>query len=136
MEILKFENASEDLPRSRKFSKSWLIFGGTAAVLGIGTAFASSTININGGNAIQIGQGVTATANCQGSDSISVNPNSVLKVTDSEPKFYISSIDLNNVNDTNNDDSTGLGCGGLDFKVQIWHGKSSPSPPILRPRFR
>ena len=137
MEILRFDESDAPAPKKKRPSKGWLALGLVAALMGIGTAFASSTININGGNPIQIGQGITQTASCQGSDSIQIRPNTAIDTSQSPASFYIKSLDLKNVNSTDHfyiDDngvekeSTSAGCAGLDFKVQIWHNKDNPVP--------
>ena len=50
MEILRFEESDAPAPKKKRPSKGLLALGLVAALMGIGTAFASSTISINGDN--------------------------------------------------------------------------------------
>jgi hypothetical protein len=76
MEILRFdENGSR--PRKSRFSaKSLTIIGIFAFIFGIGSAFATSTITVNGDNTVQLGQGITQVTACD--SSINVSPVSSL----------------------------------------------------------
>jgi hypothetical protein len=86
--------------------------------MGIGTAFASSTININNTNTVTMGQGVANVVSCQ-SDSLHVTPNSGLFTEVQPPTFYLDQIVISNVNyDSYLAESPG--CGGKDFRVRTW----------------
>ena len=65
MEILRFEESDAPAPKKKRPSKGLLALGLVAALMGIGTAFASSTIDINTNNKVQLGQGVASTVTCQ-----------------------------------------------------------------------
>ena len=66
MEILRFEEESAPAPKKKHRSKGLIALGLVATMMGAGTALAttSSTISINGGTDIQLGQGVTAVVGC------------------------------------------------------------------------
>ena len=76
MEILRFEEAPTGAPKRKKSSRSFLALGLVATLFGISTAFASSTIAINGGTNVQLGQGVTAVTACD--NAIGVVPTTTL----------------------------------------------------------
>ena len=131
MEILRFEENESFAPRRKKSSRTWVALAFFGVVLGVGSAFASSTIAINGTNTVALGQGVAATVNCQPSgQSLTVTPGTNLWVdpTSSDSSklsyFYLSSIDISNV-DSN--------CVGQDFKVQIFKPKDSAGAPTQNP---
>ena len=118
MEILRFEESDAPAPKKKRPSKGLLALGLVAALMGIGTAFASSTIDINTNNKVQLGQGVASTVTCQ-DEELTVQPFSSLNVSEGEPFFYLSAISISNVND-NSPDADGIGCRGKDFRIQIW----------------
>jgi hypothetical protein len=64
MEILRFEQVPESAPKRKKSSRGFLALGLVAALFGISTAFASSTITINTNNQVALGQGVVTVSGC------------------------------------------------------------------------
>ena len=116
MEILRFDESDAPAPKKKRPSKGWLALGLVAALMGIGTAFAStsvgSKITINGNDKVPLSQGVATTVNCQ-SDDLNVVPTSqVYFPADSEdPYFYLKNLDISGVNSS---------CDGKDFKIQIF----------------
>ena len=61
MEILRFDEPDAPAPKRKRPSKAWLALSLVAALMGVGTAFASSTIQLNN---VQLGQGVTSIVTC------------------------------------------------------------------------
>ena len=59
MEILRFEESDAPAPKKKRPSKGLLALGLVAALMGIGTAFASSTISINGNTVPTLIQTIT-----------------------------------------------------------------------------
>jgi hypothetical protein len=118
MEILRFDNAGSTTPQRKKSSKGMLAVGLVATLFGISSAFASSTIQINGDTPIALGQGVTAVTACD--TSISVDPLTTMKVIESQPDFYLETITVTNVDTATTVSTTGLGCGGKTFELEIY----------------
>jgi hypothetical protein len=141
MEILRFEEAPSDAPKRKKSSRSFLALGLVATLFGVSTAFASSTIQINGpSNLVALGQGVAAVLRCD--PDVTITPNADLSLATvaptatamPTPEFILSNIQVADV-DTRDaalavDD---LGCGGKDFKMQVFHTViqySDAVPPV------
>jgi len=130
MEILRFDEPDAPTPKRKRPSKAWLALSLVAALMGVGTAFASSTININGNNLTPLGQGVSTATTCD--SRIDVTPTAGLNtpiedsstaLSDLKPSFYLSSIVVSGINNATPDPETGAGCLGVDFKVQVWKNK-------------
>ena len=118
MEILRFEGQSGTSANGKKSSKGMLAIGLVATLFGIGSAFASSTIQINNDAAIALGQGVTAVTACD--DEISVDPLTAMRVNDAGPKFYLDTITVSGVNNSVTDTTTAIGCRGNFFDLQVF----------------
>ena len=122
MEILRFDESDVPAPKRKSASKGWLALGLVATLMGVGTAFASSTINVNGNNLASLGQGVSVVTGCD--DNITVSPVSGLDITDESPSFKLSSIQLGDIDlrlritDTGAD--FGHGCAGQALKIQVF----------------
>ena len=131
MEILRFDESDAPAPKKKRPSKGWLALGLVAALMGIGTAFASSTISINGNNQVPLSQGVAQVVNCQ-SDDLTIIPQSHLYVPtpssepgdDSyeSPYFYLQELTISNVKST---------CENKDFKFKIYPPGAETSPTPL-----
>ena len=76
MQILRFEDAPEVAPKRKKSSAGWVGIGLVAALFGVSTAFASSTISINETNTINLAQGVVAVKGCE--SDIGILPSTTL----------------------------------------------------------
>ena len=76
MQILRFEDAPEVAPKRKKSSAGWVGIGLVAALFGVSTAFASSTISINETNTINLAQGVVAVTGCD--SDIGILPSTTL----------------------------------------------------------
>ncbi|CAN2212030.1 hypothetical protein MCEMRE22_01028 [Candidatus Nanopelagicaceae bacterium] len=85
MEILRFEDQGPSAPHRKKSSRGFLIVGLIATLFGISSAFASSTITINGTNAVNLGQGVVTVSGCD--SSIGFKP--ITKLSDSATAFQV-----------------------------------------------
>jgi hypothetical protein len=73
MSLLNLNSPSGRAPRGKKSSRVWMGFGLIIAVLGIGSTFAAS-ININGGQDTEFGQGSTRTVYCGGDQEVTIAP--------------------------------------------------------------
>ena len=73
MSLLNLNSTSGRAPRGKKSSRVWMGFGLIIAVLGIGSTFAAS-ININGGQDTEFGQGSTRTVYCGGDEQVTIAP--------------------------------------------------------------
>jgi hypothetical protein len=124
MEILRFDDAGSKTPQRKKSSKGMLLVGLVATLFGISTAFASSTITINGAAPIALGQGVTAVAACD--TAIRIIPNTQMSVETGTPTFFMTSLAINNIDAKRQDVVTGLGCGGKIFDLQVFNASNIP----------
>jgi len=140
MEILRFDESDVPAPKRKSASKGWLALGLVATLMGVGTAFASSTINVNGNNLASLGQGVSLVTGCD--NEINVAPQSGVDISNEKPEFRLSSIDFSDINtnakDTNEttgspspspNPNLGKGCGGQAFMIQIFSKPSGEDHP-------
>jgi hypothetical protein len=127
MEILRFEEATSPAPKRKKSSKGYITLGFVAAVFGIGSAFASSTITINSNSPIALGQGVTLVTACD--DAISIAPITAMTVEEpGGPTFYMTELQIKGINALLPNVETGIGCGGKVFDIQIFDTQATPAP--------
>ena len=125
MEILRFDGAGNIAPQRKKSSKGMLVVGLVATLFGISSAFASSTITINGAAPIALGQGVTAVTACD--TAISLVPSTEMSIETGTPTFFMTSLAINGIDASVSDSTTaGLGCGGKIFDIQIFNGSNTP----------
>jgi len=135
MEILRFEDQAPKAPNRKKSSRGLLVVGLIATLFGISSAFASSTIQINGGNAINLSQGVQAVTGCD--PQIGLLPQTQL--SDSLTSFNFSSLRVGYHYDGNAawgianqvDTRTAPSCLGKSLKVQFYKKNESGSPTAL-----
>jgi len=128
MEILRFDEAGSPTPRRKKSSKGLIIAGLVATLFGFGSAFASTSISINSGSAVGIGSGVSLVTACD--TAITVAPHSaVVTGGASGPVFNTDNIALSNIDTATTDASTGLGCGGQYFDLQVFTGATTSALP-------
>lgn len=119
MEILRFDNQEPKAPNRKKSSRGLLMVGLVATLFGISSAFASSTININTDNKVNLGQGVVKVSGCD--TSIDVVPTTAMALNETgTPTFYLDKVVLSNI-DTQTTNSEGYGCAGKTFDIQIFH---------------
>ena len=126
MEILRFDEAGSSTPQRKKSSKGMLAVGLVATLFGISSAFASSTIQINGSQGVSLGQGVTLAAACD--SAISVVPVTSMTVEGDVPTFYLTKMKFKGIDvDTGTATTTPAtyGCGGKTFDVQIFDPNTS-----------
>ena len=124
MEILRFDNAESTTPQRKRSSKGMLAVGLVATLFGISSAFASSTITINGSAPVALGQGVTAVTACD--NDISIAPITEMSVIADEPTFSMTNLVVSNINTNLPDPVTGAGCGGKTFDVQVFDVSKNP----------
>jgi hypothetical protein len=125
MQILRFEEAATTAPKRKKSSKGYLTAGFVATIFGLGSAFASNTIEINGSTPIALGQGVILVTACD--TEVSVVPVTEMIVEDpGGPTFYMNELQISGIDATATNADTGLGCGGKTFDVQIYDGSNDP----------
>jgi hypothetical protein len=136
MEILRFEEAPSDAPKRKKSSRSFLALGLVATLFGVSTAFATTTININDNKTISLGQGVNTFTACD--TAVGLEPVTSLKndltLFQFEKLIVGSNYDDGLTDETHQeyridshspDPVSGLGCGGVDFKVKFYLAPSS-----------
>jgi hypothetical protein len=114
MQILRFEDAPEVAPKRKKSSAGWIGLGLVAALFGVSTAFANSTIGINTDNTINLAQGVVEViAPCD--PTIGVALESKLKAD--LANFYLDRIVMTGL--------TAGACGDKDFKISFYRAPST-----------
>ena len=121
MEILRFDEPDAPAPKRKRPSKAWLALSLVAALMGVGTAFASSTITVNENNLTPLGQGVTSVVTCD--QEIAVVPTTSLNLSDEHnPYFELRSLAIGS--DTNPSwGAEGLvssDCANKYFKVTLY----------------
>jgi hypothetical protein len=94
-----------------------------AALMGVGTAFASSTINLNTNNLASLGQGVATVSGCD--SDINVSPVAGVDLSSETPEFKLTSIDFSEIDTRakNTDDKSldfGKGCATQALKIQVF----------------
>jgi len=121
MEILRFEEAPTGAPKRKKSSRSFLALGLVATLFGISTAFASSTIAINNGTNVQLGQGVVTVSGCD--SNIGFKP--VTKLAPDATSFqltdFIIGYDWSDTNDFGLIDTTA--CDLKQMKITLYKDK-------------
>jgi len=133
MEILRFEEATPTAPKRKKSSKGYLTLGFVAALFSVGSAFATTTssIKINEGATISLGQGITTFTSCD--DFIAVLP--VTKLNEDADNFVLDKVTIGAsyggldkyLIDYNDKDAIApdpAGCGGVDFVIKFYKGTS------------
>ena len=113
MEILRFDESDAPAPKRKSASKGWLALGLVATLMGVGTAFASSTITIP---TVSLGQGVAKVTNCD--DHVSVSPEATGTVSGDVPVFRTTSIGISNVDGYLS--AKNNGCNDQDFGIQVF----------------
>ena len=109
MQILRFEDAPEVAPKRKKSSAGWIGLGLVAALFGVSTAFANTSIQINGDAPISLAQGVIEVSTaCD--ETITVALESALK--EDFASFYVGKIRISDID--------GTSCGGKDFKLSFY----------------
>jgi len=107
MSLLNFSNSESRAPRNSKKLKLILGVGGLVGVIALGSTLAAS-INLNGGGAVEFGQGVAQTTACSGDNSIIVTPTSTFINEEEAGAFYYSSVRLSDIPTE---------CQGADFEI-------------------
>ncbi len=121
MEILRFDESTPAAPKKRGL-KSAIGISGIAALFAIGSTFAATTtIAVNGGNPIELGQGVQSLVTCDRTITVTTGQ-SYLDFDSStavDMEFALSGIVISNLNKTSStaDDS---GCGGKSLVVKSY----------------
>lgn len=120
MQILRFDDEGVKAPNRKKSSRSLLILGLVGALFGISSAFASSTININGTNTIDLAQGVVSVTGCDA--KIGVQPVTFLTKDDTGTAiFKVSSVTIGyKYNGTNDGWIDTTSCAGKQMKIQFY----------------
>lgn len=116
MEILKFEEAPKRSSRKRSASssrKTILGIAAAAAIAVVGSTLAANiSINTSNGGSLEFGQGLTQTAACSGSNTITMTPTSSFVNAQSAGSFYLSNIAFG---------GSGLAtCIGKTFTIKGW----------------
>jgi len=108
MQILRFDESEVPAPKRKRASKGWLALGLVATMMGVGTAFASSTITIP---TVSLGQGVAQITNCDPNVVVSPEATGSVSGDGEHPVFRTTSVTISDVNDT---------CSGADFGFQVY----------------
>jgi hypothetical protein len=117
MEILRFDEIDAPTPKRKRPSKAWLALSMVAALMGVGTAFASSTIQLNN---VQLGQGVTSIVSCD--QNIGIVPKTGLSFPEEATAYF----ELKNIVIGSPDTTLGIAgavseeCAGKIFKITLY----------------
>ena len=105
MEILRFDESDVPAPKRKRASKGWIAVGLVATLMGVGTAFASTSIHIT---PVGLGQGVTQVTACD--NEVIVAPTAAGSGVggDGLPTFRTVSVDIQDVSDSCNDSDFGI----------------------------
>jgi hypothetical protein len=122
MEILRFEQVPESAPKRKKSSRGFLALGLVAALFGISTAFASSTITVNSDLGVQLGQGVTAVTACDQNIGITMNTDLSTDISG----FHLSSITFGTGTATATT-KISTDCAGKMFKITLYDDEATPA---------
>jgi len=133
MQILRFEEATSPAPKRKKSSKGFLTLSFVAVLFGVGSAFATTTVQINSGQGVSLGQGVTLAAACD--NEIDISPITEMRVVGDatpSPTFFLGKLVIEGVNPVLRaaaTDSTPAvnGCGNQTFDVQIFNTAPTPT---------
>jgi hypothetical protein len=127
MEILRFEEATSPAPKRKKSSKGFLTLSFVAVLFGVGSAFATTTVQINSGRDVSLGQGVTLAAACDTEiDVMPVTAMTLETVGDEDvPTFYLTELQIKGI-DARPSSLPGItpkvtGCGDKFFDIQIFN---------------
>jgi hypothetical protein len=119
MEILKFEEAPKRSSRKRSSSssrKTILGIAAAAAIAVVGSTLAAN-ISINSGASLEFGQGLTQTAACSGSNTITMTPTSTFVNSSGSGTFYLSQVSFG---------GSGLDtCNGKTFTIKAFDASTS-----------
>ena len=121
MEILRFDEVDAPTPKRKRPSKAWLALSLVAALMGVGTAFASSTIQLNN---VQLGQGVTSVVACD--NSIGVVPKTGLVFVSDVAHFVLKTLAIGSI-ETNLESSGTVSenCSNKIFKITLYNAEKS-----------
>jgi len=121
MEILRFEQAPAEAPKRKKSSRSFLALGLVATLFGVSTAFASSTIAINNGADVQLGQGVVTVKGCDTNIGFKPVTKLAADATSFQVTDFIIGYDYSDANDLGLIDTTA--CDLKQMKVSLYKDK-------------
>jgi hypothetical protein len=127
MEILRFEEATSPAPKRKKSSKGFLTLSFVAVLFGVGSAFATTTVEINSGQGVSLGQGVTLAAACDSQiDIVPITAMTLETVEGKEvPTFYMTELQIKGIDaqPTTLPDILPkvTGCGDKFFDIQIFN---------------
>ena len=129
MEILRFEDTESPAPKRKHRSKGLVALGLVAALMGIGTAFASSTITVNVDNKVNLGQGVVTVSGCD--SNIGFKP--VTKLSSNASAFQVTDFIIGyKYNETDDGLIDTTACNLKQMKISLYKDKS-PSGVDLVP---
>ena len=128
MQILRFEEATPTAPKRKKWSKGYLTAGFVAALFSVGSAFATSSISINSGSVIGLGQGVAKVTGCD--PTITVTPHTELIGEGGLLDFAVDYIDILDIDSSPTSSTTGLGCLDKDIEVKFYDNFTVPGTPV------
>ena len=129
MEILRFDESDVPAPKRKSASKGWLALGLVATLMGVGTAFASSTITVNTDNLTPLGQGVTSVVTCD--QEIAVVPTTSLNLNDEhDPYFQLNTLAIGSETnpDWGADGLVSYNCANKYFKVTLYNSDKEQIP--------
>jgi hypothetical protein len=123
MSLLNFEPSSPERTGKKRSLKVVFGVGAIAAVMALGSTFAAN-INLNGGDNVEFGQGVTRTVACD-SDGITLTPYSTFINAPGAGEHAFSSLKVSGI------DSSLDKCAGKTFLIKAY-GESGPALDLFK----
>ena len=122
MEILKFDSAPRpSRGKNKSASKSLFAIVGVVALAALGTTLAGQ-ININSGNPVEFGQGVSVTAACDAVGGITLAPTSTFINASGGGTFALGTISFSGVD---------TACAGKIFTLKSYNNVANSAPLTL-----
>jgi len=120
VEILKFDSAPQpSRGKSKSTSKSLFAIVGVVALAALGTTLAGQ-ININSGQSVEFGQGVSVTAACDTTGGITLAPTSTfINASGGSGTFALGTISFTGVD---------TACAGKIFTLKAYNNVANSSP--------
>ena len=117
MSLINFNSSEPKRSGEKKSLKILLGIGALVGTIAIGSTLAAS-INLNGSNPVEFGQGVAQTTACD--SGVEVTPNSTFVNSEGGGNFKFTKITLSNLDGTSQTDASDEGCASKTFTIKTY----------------